>query len=587
MASSLDAHTATRASSLSSQTYRDNTESASAVAKDTAISNSDTNNDTPSSLYDEKNERKSVDKDESSPTELGAEQLSGETEYPKAGKLIFIVVSLVLSMFLIALDMTIVATAIPQITDDFNSLDQVAWYGSAFFLTLAAFQSTSGKVYKFFPLKTSFLLFIFVFEIGSLLCAVAPNSTAFIVGRAIAGIGGAGISSGVYIIIAFSAPPSQRPALTGVLGATFSVASVVGPLLGGVFTSDVTWRWCFYINLPIGGLSAAIILFFFQTPSTAKPVDAPLKEKLLQMDPLGTTLIIGATICYLLAMQWAGVSKAWSDSEVVGLLVGFGLMVIAFIFVQVYSGERALVPRRIIKDRTIALGCAYVLFVIGPMFIMIYYLPIYFQSIKDVSASQSGVRNVPFILSSSLGAIMSGLLITAFGQYGYLMILAVVIETIGAGLIYTFDIGTGHSKWIGYQVICGFGAGLGSQIAIIVNQALVDSSDVSNVTAVTLFFQTIGGALWISGAQAGFTNTLMKKLPIYAPDVNPALVVATGATDLRKVFTADQLPGILLAYMDGLKVAFIFAIALGGFCCIISVFPKWKSLKGKVQPGMA
>lgn len=243
MASSLDAHTATRASSLSSQTYHDNTESASAAAKDTAISYNETNNDTPSFLYDEKNERKSVDKEEPFPTELRDEQQNGEPEYPKAAKLIFIVVSLVLSMFLIALDMTIVATAIPQITDDFNSLDQVAWYGSAFFLTLAAFQSTSGKVYKFFPLKTSFLLFIFVFEIGSLLCAVAPNSTAFIVGRAIAGIGGAGISSGVYIIIAFSAPPSQRPALTGVLGATFSVASVVGPLLGGVFTSDVTWRW--------------------------------------------------------------------------------------------------------------------------------------------------------------------------------------------------------------------------------------------------------------------------------------------------------------------------------------------------------
>jgi hypothetical protein len=240
MASSLDAHTATRASSLSSQTYHDNTESASAAAKDTAISYSETNNDTPSSLYDEK---PPAEKEESSPTELGEEQQNGEPEYPKAAKLIFIVVSLVLSMFLIALDMTIVATAIPQITDDFNSLDQVAWYGSAFFLTLAAFQSTSGKVYKYFPLKTSFLIFIFVFEIGSLLCAVAPNSTAFIIGRAIAGIGGAGISSGVYIIIAFSAPPRQRPALTGVLGATFSVASVVGPLLGGVFTSDVSWRW--------------------------------------------------------------------------------------------------------------------------------------------------------------------------------------------------------------------------------------------------------------------------------------------------------------------------------------------------------
>lgn len=166
-----------------------------------------------------------------------------EHEYPTAAKLILIVISLILSMFLVALDMTIVATAIPEITDEFKSLDQVAWYGSAFFLTLASFQSTWGKAYKYFPLKTSFLLSIFVFELGSLICAVAPSSTALIIGRAIAGVGAAGISSGVYIIIAFSAPVSQRPIYTSVLGATFSVASVVGPLLGGVFTSDVSWRW--------------------------------------------------------------------------------------------------------------------------------------------------------------------------------------------------------------------------------------------------------------------------------------------------------------------------------------------------------
>jgi hypothetical protein len=169
---------------------------------------------------------------------------NAEGEYPTAFRLTMIVVALALSMFLVALDMTIVATAIPRITDQFHSLDQVGWYGSAFFLTLASFQSTWGKAYKYFPLKFSFLISILVFEIGSLVCGVARDSTTLIVGRAIAGAGGAGIASGSYTIIAFSASPKQRPAFTGILGASYGIASVIGPLLGGVFTDKLSWRWC-------------------------------------------------------------------------------------------------------------------------------------------------------------------------------------------------------------------------------------------------------------------------------------------------------------------------------------------------------
>lgn len=142
-----------------------------------------------------------------------------------------------------SLDQTIVATAIPKITDQFHRLDQVGWYASGFFLTIGAFQSTFGKIYKYFPLKPGFLLAIFVFEVGSLICGVAPNSAVLILGRAIAGMGAAGLGSGAYTIIAFCAPPSQRAAYTGLLGTAYGIASVVGPLLGGVFAEKATWRW--------------------------------------------------------------------------------------------------------------------------------------------------------------------------------------------------------------------------------------------------------------------------------------------------------------------------------------------------------
>lgn len=234
----------TRASSLSSHTavHGDGSDSPNVMPKSSSVP----------SLSNESNlEKLSIDRnavaDDTAPKETDA--ATEEGEYPKAAALVFILVATLLSMFLVALDMTIVATAIPQITDDFHSLDQVAWYGSAFFLTLASFQSTWGKGYKYFTLKPTYMLSIFIFEIGSLICAVAQNSTTLIVGRAIAGVGAAGIASGVYIIIGFSAPPRQRAAFTGLLGATYSIASVAGPLLGGVFTSNVSWRWWYVFNL--------------------------------------------------------------------------------------------------------------------------------------------------------------------------------------------------------------------------------------------------------------------------------------------------------------------------------------------------
>lgn len=522
----------------------------------------------------------SIEKDAALARELSRIATS---DYPSAFPLAMIVVALAASIFLVALDMTIVATAIPRITDQFHSLDQVGWYGSAFFLTIGSFQATWGKLYKYFPLKISFLTSIFIFEIGSLICAVANNSTTLIVGRAVAGMGGAGIASGSYTIIAFSARPKHRPAFTGVMGATFGVASVIGPLLGGVFTDNLTWRWCFYINLPIGGVAAAIIVAFFRTPKAARPQAATMREKLLQMDFPGTFTIMAAIVCYLLAMQWGGVTKPWSDGSVVACLVLFGVLTISFLVIEYLQGDRALLQGRLLKDRTIAAMCAYIFFVAGVFFILLYYLPIYFQATRNVSAAKSGIDNLPLVLGASLFTIVSGGLLTVWGQYVPLMAFGSTVASVGAGLIYTLDIDSASGKWIGYQALVGIGLGLTFQISVIVAQAIVKPSDLSSISAIILFFQTIGGAVFISAGQAGFTNKMLKELPVRAPGVNPALVISTGATELRKVFPADQIPGILDAYMQGLRVPFAIAIACGCVTAVLAFTPRYESIKGKVK----
>lgn len=309
-------------------------------------------------------------------------------------------------------------------------------------MTFGGFQSSWGKAFKYFSLKWTFLFSIFIFELGSLICGVAPNPIALIIGRAIAGMGGAGMAGGVFTIVGFSTEPKKRPMFLGLVGVTYGMSAVIGPLLGGAFTDRVSWRWCFYINLPVGALTVALIVFFFRNPKTAKPVEATWRERLLQMDFVGVALVISLIISFTLALQYGGQTKPWRSSEVIGLFVGFVLIAITLAIWETFQGERAMIVPRLIKQRFVWAGAVFQAFYAGAYFILLYYLPIYFQSIDNTSAIGSGVRNLPVVIAVSFAGLAGGATVSMTGYTTPYSVASSGLATVATGLLYTLDIGT-------------------------------------------------------------------------------------------------------------------------------------------------
>ncbi|KAJ5325883.1 uncharacterized protein N7506_008985 [Penicillium brevicompactum] len=504
---------------------------------------------------------------------------SGE-EYPRAWKLTLITIALCLCVFCVALDNTIIATAIPRITDEFHSIEDVGWYGSAYLLTTSAVTLTFGKLYTFLSIKWVYLAALFVFELGSLVCATAPNSVALIIGRAIAGIGSAGLVTGSILIISKSVPLSKRPIYTSLVGAMFGVANVAGPLMGGAFTDHLTWRWCFYINLPVGGASWLFVLVFFQSPKIVV-VTRGFKEQIKELDLIGTFFFLPAIISLLLALQWGGSKYPWSNGRVIALFVVFGVLILLFCMVQWWAQEKATVPPRIIKNRSVWGAVWFALTLGSAFFVFVYYLPIWFQSVKSASATTSGIMNLPLIIAVVIISVLSGVLVTVCGYYTPFMIASSIIMSIGAGLLTTFKVDSGHSIWIGYQAILGIGIGMGMQQPMIVAQTALKAEDVPVGLAIVIFSQTLGGAIFISVAQNVFQNQLIANLAEYAPSQNAGEVIAAGATMIRSFFHGEVLHSILLAYNDAITQTFYVAVAMSALSIIGSISIEWLSVKGK------
>lgn len=298
--------------------------------------------------------------------------------------------ALALAVFIVGVDINIVSTAIPEITKDFGSVEDIGWYGSAFLLTTCAFQIPWGRLYTLLPTKWTFTAATVIFEIGSLICGASQSSIAFIIGRAVQGMGVAGMLSGALIIMSLVVPLPKRSLLGGIIGAMEGVAMISAPLIGGVLTDHASWRWCFYINLPIGAVVLVVIIVFLRVPP--QPLAPELRymsfsqrvvDTLKKLDLVGTAVLIPCIVCVLLAMQWGGVKYDWNSLGIILLFVLSFVLLCVLIYMQSHKGDNAMVPSRILKQRTVISGFWFMLCTSSALVVMAYFVSTAFLIITD------------------------------------------------------------------------------------------------------------------------------------------------------------------------------------------------------------
>lgn len=355
----------------------------------------------------------------------------------------------------------------------------------------------------------------------------------------------------------------------------FGVGAVAGPILGGAFTDRATWRWCFYFNIPLGGLVAAATILFFKPQEQLPP--RSLTQIILELDIIGNTILLATAVMFFLAMQYSAQSHAWQTSRVIGLLVGAGVGFVLFLIWQWHKGDRALIPPSIILQRNVAAGCMNTFFIYAALLTQAYYLPVWFQACRDKSALGSGVDIIPFLLGNSLFAILVGAFVSKVGYFKPPAILGSAIATVGSGLLSTLAVDTASSTWIGYEVLTSVGLGMAVQQGYVAVQSVVSVEQLAVGSALISAFQSLGGAISVS---VGNTVLLNELYDAALPGVDIDAVIAAGATGFRTLVPEERIPELLSVYNEAFRKVFLIGIVCSGLAFFAALGLEWKSIKG-------
>ncbi|WP_069759297.1 MDR family MFS transporter [Streptomyces sp. LUP47B] len=493
-----------------------------------------------------------------------------------SGNVLVSIGALLLGMLLAALDQTIVSTALPTIVSDLGGMEHLSWVVTAYLLASTAATPLWGKLGDQYGRKRLFQTAIVIFLIGSALCGMAQNMPQLIGFRALQGLGGGGLMVLSMAIVGDLVPPRERGRYQGLFGAVFGATSVLGPLLGGLFTEHLSWRWVFYVNLPVGVVALTVIAVVLRIPR---------KSRKHVIDYLGTFLIAAVATCLVLVASLGGNTWAWGSPQIVGLAVLGVLLAVVFVGVERRAAEPVL-PLKLFRVRTFTLS-AVISFIVGfAMFGALTYLPTFLQVVHGVSPTMSGVHMLPMVLGLLVSSTVSGQIVSRTGRWKVFPVAGTGVTTLGLLLLHRLD--EHSSTWVMSVCFCVFGLGLGlvMQVLVLIVQNAVSYEDLGVATSGATFFRSIGASFGVAIFGTVFANRLGDKLAeaLRGAQLPPGVSVSGIEADSRGL---AELPGSLRsealhAYASSITDVFLYAAPVAFLGFVLAWFLKEDPLRGSV-----
>ena len=484
---------------------------------------------------------------------------------------------LLLVMFLAALDQTIVATALPTIVGDLGGLNHISWVVTAYLLAQTVVTPLYGKLGDLYGRKIVLQAALLIFLLGSALCGQSRSLDELIAFRALQGLGGGGLMVSAQAAIGDVVPPRERGRYTGLFGAVFGLASVAGPLLGGFLTTNLSWRWIFYVNLPLG--VAALFVLAATLPAASERVHHTI-------DYLGTVLLGAGLSAIVLAASLGGTSYAWGSGTIVGLWIAGVVLVVAFLVCERHAREPVL-PPRLLSNRVFAVTSA-VGFVVGfALFGAVTYLPLFLQVVRGASPTGSGLQLVPLMGGLLVTSIASGQVITRTGRYRAFPIAGTAVMALGLYLLSTMDSTSSVGVIFVFMFVLGLGLGMVMQVLVLAVQNAVDYADLGVATSGATLFRSIGGSLGTATLGAIFSNRLHAELASVLPAGAATRAGTGGEVNPKQIaHLPPQLhAGYLHAFTHSLSSVFLAASAFAVAGFVLSWFIRELPLRETVATG--